>query len=440
MAGKKNSLNDCYVILKIPQNSTMEAVKQAYRKLAFELHPDLNPNSASANTEFHELNEAYVFIINYLNDQEKKKSAKASFFDAQANTKKATKDAAKQKAWEEEIKAKEEREKKEQVRKERQEREKEADERRRAFERAEREVRDRERIRERIEKDEAKRQAKKDAERAEARRKEAEQDALLKERLMKQMADEAQRSKDAAKRDAAKREAAQRDAAQAEQDKKTRSYSNAGKPILDQNKYHEGSVGPDGKNSSASSSDSNKKIYYRSKNYGDEDIKEQILQELLEDDYARKVYEDISSELHARKREQNNFTEPNARVNMGAERSGATHSKTISADSVSSKTDKNAQAASSHITGQIATGIKQGLSGWFKNQINDELELFFPASKLVAGARMRLQIRIGWSGELQTLEIKLPADFVPGKPIRLKGMGKKIGKWQGDLYLKLQVK
>ena len=29
----------------------------------------------------------------------------------------------------------------------------------------------------------------------------------------------------------------------------------------------------------------------------------------------------------------------------------------------------------------------------------------------------------------------LPADFTPGKPVRLKGLGKRVGPWQGDLYL-----
>ena len=29
------------------------------------------------------------------------------------------------------------------------------------------------------------------------------------------------------------------------------------------------------------------------------------------------------------------------------------------------------------------------------------------------------------------------ADFIPGKPVRLRGLGKRVGPWQGDLYLKL---
>jgi molecular chaperone DnaJ len=38
------------------------------------------------------------------------------------------------------------------------------------------------------------------------------------------------------------------------------------------------------------------------------------------------------------------------------------------------------------------------------------------------------------------VEIVLPRDFAPGKTVRLTGMGKKIGRWQGDLYLTFQTK
>ena len=75
-----------------------------------------------------------------------------------------------------------------------------------------------------------------------------------------------------------------------------------------------------------------------------------------------------------------------------------------------------------------------------RSQIDEEQELFFPAANLFPGARIRLQIRHGFSGELRTVDITLPQDFAPGKPIRLKGMGKKLGRWQGDLYLTFQIK
>lgn len=75
-----------------------------------------------------------------------------------------------------------------------------------------------------------------------------------------------------------------------------------------------------------------------------------------------------------------------------------------------------------------------------RSQIDEEQELFFPASNLFPGAHIRLQIRQGLSHTPKTIEVTLPPDFSIGKPIRLRGMGKKIGHWQGDLYLTLRVK
>ena len=416
MAGNKMSLSESYKILQIPQNSDMKEVKHAYRKWAFELHPDLHPDKPSANLEFQKLNEAYVNIIAHLDAQEKKVSAKVSFFDSKSNAAKTAKEAAKQKAHEEELQRKERHAKKEQERKERQEWEKQANERLRAKERTDREKAERFRLREQMDKEDARRKIKK----------EAENDTAHRAHLLKQKEEEARKNK--------------KSVTNQDHENKTRAYSSFGKAIPDQKKYHGSSKGPDTYNASESQ---NEQAASRVKFSTDEDMREQILEELLEDDYARKVYEDIYNELYARKNEPNNFTEPqgDAKVKKDTANNATNHatkSTFIKAESVMPK----AKGASPFqgMTGQIASGVKQGISGWFKGQIDDELELFFPASKLIAGARMRLQIRTGWSGELQTVELTLPTDFVPGKAFRLRGLGKKIGKWQGDLYLKLQVK
>jgi len=88
----------------------------------------------------------------------------------------------------------------------------------------------------------------------------------------------------------------------------------------------------------------------------------------------------------------------------------------------------------------LTGGVGHAVKGWLRGQIDQKQELFFPASQLHAGARIRLQIRSGLSGGHRTVEITLPQDFVVGKPVRLKGMGKKFGRWQGDLYLTFQIK
>jgi curved DNA-binding protein len=49
---------DYYKVLGIDRTATAEQVKKAYRKLARKLHPDLNPNDATAKKRFQEINEA----------------------------------------------------------------------------------------------------------------------------------------------------------------------------------------------------------------------------------------------------------------------------------------------------------------------------------------------------------------------------------------------
>jgi molecular chaperone DnaJ len=56
------SLKECYGILRIEKGADLETLKRAYRKRAFELHPDLNPDSPEASQLFQLLNEAYVAL------------------------------------------------------------------------------------------------------------------------------------------------------------------------------------------------------------------------------------------------------------------------------------------------------------------------------------------------------------------------------------------
>jgi curved DNA-binding protein CbpA len=50
---------DYYRALGVPRNASEEAIKAAFRGLAKRLHPDLNPNDATAEAAFKALNEAY---------------------------------------------------------------------------------------------------------------------------------------------------------------------------------------------------------------------------------------------------------------------------------------------------------------------------------------------------------------------------------------------
>ncbi|MFC1871945.1 J domain-containing protein, partial [Chloroflexota bacterium] len=53
-------MKDYYHILGVPENASPPEIKQAFRKLAFQHHPDTNPgNEEEAEAKFKEINEAY---------------------------------------------------------------------------------------------------------------------------------------------------------------------------------------------------------------------------------------------------------------------------------------------------------------------------------------------------------------------------------------------
>ena len=53
---------DYYQILDLEKNTSDEEIKKAYRRLAFQYHPDQNPMDEEAEAKFKEISEAYTVL------------------------------------------------------------------------------------------------------------------------------------------------------------------------------------------------------------------------------------------------------------------------------------------------------------------------------------------------------------------------------------------
>lgn len=285
------SLKECYEVLRLEKGADLQAVKRAYRRRAFELHPDLNPGNPEAGRQFQLLNEAYVALTALLKPEEDARRA------------------------------------------------------------------------------------------AEAQKKpgagSGEEDATGKKRAEEAAAGGAEEQKDPQEQASHNREGERAQKAYAEQD---------------------------------------------------------VLRDLLNDPFARRVFEDIYSEL--------NRQQSGPRATPNEEPPKAQQPRREQPRRKEAPPRKNTKLHQGNIawgTPNWNRDLNKGVTGvvkdWLRRQIDEEQTLRFPAAHLVPGRRIRLQIRRGLSDELHTVEVTLPADFTPGKPVRLKGLGKRVGPWQGDLYL-----
>lgn len=62
------SKRDYYEILGVTKNASKDEIKQSYRKIAMQYHPDRNPDNKEAEDKFKEAAEAYEV----LSDDEKR--------------------------------------------------------------------------------------------------------------------------------------------------------------------------------------------------------------------------------------------------------------------------------------------------------------------------------------------------------------------------------
>lgn len=151
-----------------------------------------------------------------------------------------------------------------------------------------------------------------------------------------------------------------------------------------------------------------------------------VLRDLLNDPFARRVFEDIYSEL--------NKKEESPRQEVTPPPPPPKREKNVR-KAVPITSEKPPKITVPLWEKGQGKGIKGLVKDLLRRQIDDEQTLRLPAARLAPGKKIRLSIRRGMSDELHSIEVTLPSDFTVGKPVRLRGLGRRVGPWQGDLYL-----
>jgi molecular chaperone DnaJ len=298
-------------ILGLSRGASLDEVKTSFRKLAFELHPDLNPNNKDAHRKFQELNEAYLILRRHLEGgPEPGPTAQPQ------GPPTSMRDAA--------------------------------------------------------------RKARQQARAREANRK------------RKQEQDKAKAYR------ASRRE-------QEAGHRAYRAHASTSEAHADQAGHHQ-------RRTHRSVSDPHRKadgFYFK---------QEEILRDIFRDSYARKVFEDIYSQVRK-----------------------AGKSSSVNVPQVK-KRRFELEWGDRRFSLDLSRGPVGMVKSWVKKQLDVEKTVHLPPYNLLPGSKVRIKIggRLGKSE--RQIEIRLPGDYVIGRPMRLKGLGRRLGPVKGDLYLRLLVR
>ncbi len=145
--------------------------------------------------------------------------------------------------------------------------------------------------------------------------------------------------------------------------------------------------------------------------------KEEVLHEILKDPFARQVFEDIYNQIRK----------------TGGKGMLKTHKPPV-------KKKVQFQWGDKSLKLDLTEGLWKGAKSWMRGWLDEHQTIYLPAGILRPGSRVRLQVKQGWSGKPVSVEVTLPPDYVAGREIRLKGLGRKFGLAKGDLYVQLLVR
>lgn len=280
---------ECYQILHVSPEASLEEVKRSFRKLAFELHPDLHPDDPSASRKFQRLNEAYIFL-----------------------------------------------------------------------------------------------------------------------RKIMESGDSAQEKPEQTSRDGAtSRSAAGGQGRTGTQDGGRSQAQSGSRPFRQGPPPGSPSAEERARERMRKKHSDNERFFYR---------KDEVLQDILKDPFARKVFEDIYRQVRA----------------------GSTTPKAAPREIKKRKLEL--EWGKRKISLDLSRGIIGSIKDWMQGQMDVHKIIHLPFEQLKPGRTVRITVSPGLSTAKHSIEVRLPGDFVVGKAIRLRGLGRKIGALQGDMYLRILAK
>jgi molecular chaperone DnaJ len=141
---------------------------------------------------------------------------------------------------------------------------------------------------------------------------------------------------------------------------------------------------------------------------------EETLKDILNDPFARQVFEDIFEKIKTRK----------PSVSTGSQSVAGIQQKKLSLSWGKRSLDLD-----------VTDGFFSGVKKWFGSQLDDHQTIRLQAQQLRPGSKIRVQIDRRGRGT-RSIELRLPHNFIVGRPIRLKGQGRSLGPLKGDLYLR----